>query len=412
MQSQPGSVPSSGLFVSLNVMHYHRHRRLTPLRAKVLIRVSIGMFLALLLLFLVVYTVILIYVDKHFNPPLLRSPNSRKLKLKGRIAAAIGPKDVGYYEILPLSNEALLLLHNGAVGAKGDIFGENGHRKQVWNPSFYYTVNETLPQCRYQSLFRVLIISSPEHFDQRQAIRKTWCDPTNFPQVPEHAWHCVFLIGQTKNNNHTSMLKTEKAVHQDLLIGNYMDTYRNLTLKVLPGFTWSVNHCPCSFLVKTDDDCFVNAGLLYTFLLQHNTHTRGLYVGNIVLDQSKLKVNRGPRNRWAVSLKDYPGKYYPPYASGMGYILTTDVAQQLVTESNFVQPIPVEDAYVGIIMSRLTVKLTDSKRFQITQSGLSLCNYVYVFIVHHVTFEEQYVLLKKAQEAWLRCSHDSTMSNW
>ena len=390
-------------------MHYHRHHRLTPQRAKVLIRVSIGMFLALLLLFLVVYTVILIYVDKHFNPPLLKSPNSyRKLKLKGRLAAAIGPKDVGYYEI----TNALLLLHDGAVGAKGDIFGENGHRKQVWNPSLYYTVNETVAQCRYQTLFRVLIISSPEHFEQRQAIRQTWCDPANFSQVPQHAWHCVFLIGQTMNNNHSSMLQSEKALHQDLLIGNYLDSYRNLTLKVIPGFTWSVNHCPCSYIVKTDDDCFVNAGLLYAFLLHHNPLARGLFVGNIVNDKSKLKVNRGPRNRWAVSHKDYPGKYYPPYASGMGYILSMDVAQQLVTESNFVQPIPVEDAYVGIVMSRLPVRLTDSKRFQLTQSGLSLCNYVYVFIVHEVASGEQHILLKKAQEAWLSCNQDSIVSRW
>ncbi|KAK3746145.1 hypothetical protein RRG08_003584 [Elysia crispata] len=96
----------------------------------------------------------------------------------------------------------------------------------------------------------------------------------------------------------------------------------------------------------------------------------------------------------------------------MGYILSMDVAQQLVTESNFVQPIPVEDAYVGIVMSRLPVRLTDSKRFQLTQSGLSLCNYVYVFIVHEVASGEQHILLKKAQEAWLSCNQDSIVSRW
>ena len=416
MQSQstiPALSPSSGLYLSvMRVKYYRSHPPLTRQTAKVLIRVSVGMFLALLLFFLVVYTLILIYVDKHFNPPLLKSPNSyRKLRLKGRLAAALVPKDVNYFEILPLSNEALSLLSESNAESGSKSFGGNGPRKQVWNPSLYYSVNETLPQCRYQTLFRVLIISSPQNFEQRQAIRRTWCDPSNFSHVPQHAWHCVFLLGQSLNSNHTAMLKREKALYQDLLIGSYLDTYRNLTLKVIPGFTWSVNHCPCSFLVKTDDDCFVNAGLLYTFLLHHNTQTRSLFVGNLLQDKSRLKVMRGSSNRWAVSSKDYPRKYYPPYASGMGYILSTDVAQQLVTESNFVKPIPVEDAYVGIVMSRLPVKLIDSKRFQVTSSGLGLCNYMYVFIVHKVTSEEQHSLLKKAVGAMSSCNH-STSTVW
>ncbi|GFR80344.1 beta-1,3-galactosyltransferase 1-like [Elysia marginata] len=420
MQSQPAIAalsPSSGFFVSLNVMgpavqHYRRHRPLTRQTAKVLIRVSVGMFLALLLLFLVVYTVILIYVDKHFNPPLLKSPNSyKKLKLKGRLAAAISPKNVGYYEVLPLSNEALAILNDGTFGANGDIFDANGHRKQVWNPSKYYTVNETLPQCRYQTLFRILISSAPEHFERRQAIRGTWCDPSNFSEVSEKAWRCVFLVGQTQNSNHSSLLKAEKARHQDVLLGNYLDTYRNLTLKVIPGIAWSVNHCPCSYLLKTDDDCFVNAGLLYhTFLQNKKSHATGLFVGNLVSERSRLKVMRSLRNRWAVSYKDYPGKYYPPYASGMGYILSTDVAQQLVTESNFVQPFSVDDAYVGIIMSRLPVTLTDSKRFQLTASGLSLCNYRYVFVVHEVEWEEQQLLSEKSREARSKCKPST--SGW
>lgn len=393
------------------MQHYHRQRPFTRQTAKVLIRVSVGMFLALLLLFLVVYTVILIYVDKHFNPPLLKSPNSyKKLKFKGRLAAAINPKNVGFVEILPLPNEALAMLTDGSVGASGDIFGENGHRKQVWNPSIYYSVNETLPQCRYHTLFRILIVSAPEHFEKRQAIRQTWCAPSSFSEAPLNAWGCVFLIGQTLNNTQGSLLRAEKALHQDVLLGNFLDTYRNLTLKVVPGIAWSVNHCPCSYLVKTDDDCFVNAGLLYTFLQNQKPQPRGLYVGNLVLEKPRLKVLRGPLNRWAVSHQDYRSNYYPPYASGLGYVLSLDVAQQLVTESNFVRPIPVEDAYVGIVMSRLQVKLTDSKRFQLSASGLKVCNYRYVFIVHRVTVEEQHNLVKKAEESVSNC--EASTSNW
>ncbi|GFO21055.1 beta-1,3-galactosyltransferase 1-like [Plakobranchus ocellatus] len=404
---------SSEVFLSLNVMgptvkHYtRRHPPLTRHTAKVLIRVSIGMFLALLLTFLVVYTVILIYVDKHFHPPLSKSQSAfRKLRLKGRFAAMIGPKDVKYLEILSSQNNDLSLLLD-----ESDMKEFKRDRKPVWNPNTYYGVNESLPQCKWQTLFRVLIISAPHRSEQRQAIRSTWCDPTNFPQVPQHAWHCVFLVGQSENHHLNLLLKEEKAGFGDLLIGSFWDSYKNLTLKVVPGLLWSVNNCPSSFLVKTDDDCFVNVGLLHTFLLHHNQLKTGLYAGNFVLDRSKLRVMREKKNRWSVSYKDFPSKYYPPYASGMGYILSSDVAHQLVAESHFVPPIPVEDAYVGIVLSRLWVQPTNSKRFQISAAGLSLCNFLYVFIVHDVTREDQTELLHKARNASVSCNH-SVLTDW
>ena len=44
----------------------------------------------------------------------------------------------------------------------------------------------------------------------------------------------------------------------------FQDTYRNLTLKTVMGLKWSAIFCPqAKFVMKTDDDIFVNLPFLH-----------------------------------------------------------------------------------------------------------------------------------------------------
>ena len=50
-----------------------------------------------------------------------------------------------------------------------------------------------------------------------------------------------------------------------------VDSYANLTLKVLHGFTWAKRHCPgFQYLVKVDADVFFNPFVLIDYLLDRN----------------------------------------------------------------------------------------------------------------------------------------------
>jgi hypothetical protein len=49
-----------------------------------------------------------------------------------------------------------------------------------------------------------------------------------------------------------------------------MDTYRNLTLKHMLAYEWTLDHCPeANFVLKADDDTFVDTIHLPTFLKSH-----------------------------------------------------------------------------------------------------------------------------------------------
>ncbi|XP_013074168.1 beta-1,3-galactosyltransferase 5-like [Biomphalaria glabrata] len=383
--------PPSSVFVSLNVLK-KRKPGLSAASTKAVIKISIWSCIFILLSFLAVYTILLAYVDKTLYPSISVSHFNKKIKLQGRFS-----------------------LKNGHMGAMAKLSTETpdslSRNKTFWNSSTLYQDIDSLPQCKWQMVFRILVTSAAENSERRDSLRKSWCDPTKFPAVADHAWHCIFLIGKTENKEENAQIIKEKEIHKDILIGNYIDSYRNLTLKVIHGFNWSANYCPSSYIIKTDDDCFVNAGLVHDFLLHYNEHTSGLYAGSVLVDPEKLKVIRGDTKRWSVSYKEYPSEYYPPYASGMGYILSLDIVKQLVVESQYVPPFANEDAYVGVVLSRLSVKPVSSSRFVLSPSGLSACNYRYVFVVHGVENEQQSALLTMTLDAAASCNH-SLISSW
>ena len=48
-------------------------------------------------------------------------------------------------------------------------------------------------------------------------------------------------------------------MYGDLIQGNFMDTYRNLTYKSIMGHMWVSNFCnQAEFVVKTDDEIYVD----------------------------------------------------------------------------------------------------------------------------------------------------------
>ncbi len=62
----------------------------------------------------------------------------------------------------------------------------------------------------------------------------------------------------------------ESGTHDDLLVGDFSDTYLNLTLKTVMGIEWAADlgrrDHPCVFLF-TDDDVFVSIQWLARYKL-------------------------------------------------------------------------------------------------------------------------------------------------
>jgi hypothetical protein len=198
-------------------------------------------------------------------------------------------------------------------------------------------------------------------------------------------------------------------VHGDILVGNYLDTYRNLTLKVQHGMRWALDACQPQYLLKTDDDCFVNSKMFTNFLKTNNKQQTKLYAGFSI---TNLEVVRDPKSRWYVSHETYGPSQFPNYASGIGYVLSGDVLQAMVRAAPYVQPFAAEDAYTGLLASYLDVPLLDSARFALNNVNWRLCNYLFLLVVHGVTPDQQVVGLRNSVESHTKCNGQPEAVEW
>ncbi|NXA51167.1 B3GT5 galactosyltransferase, partial [Nothocercus julius] len=68
---------------------------------------------------------------------------------------------------------------------------------------------------------------------------------------------------------------------------------------------------------------------------------------------------RQPGSKWYVSNEEYPGDTYPPFCSGTGYVLSTDVASKIFEISGSVPFIKLEDVFIGLCLDKLKIQLEE-----------------------------------------------------
>ncbi|XP_018430903.1 PREDICTED: beta-1,3-galactosyltransferase 4-like [Nanorana parkeri] len=156
-------------------------------------------------------------------------------------------------------------------------------RKGVDFPSLFST-DLPEPKCRTDLLLLILVTTHPGHRDSRNAIRKTWASPST---GTSGRWRAVFLVGRTLDVELDWHIHHEQKMNADILMGDYRDSYRNLTLKVMHGMKWAVERCRPRYILKTDDDCFVNTHYLPSFLRDRLPGTAHLYVGAVFPEQKR-----------------------------------------------------------------------------------------------------------------------------
>ena len=69
----------------------------------------------------------------------------------------------------------------------------------------------------------------------------------------------AFLLGRPEDEKKQEMLQEENEKHRDIVQGDFLDTYHNLSYKAIMGHLWVSEFCDqAEFVVKTDDDVFID----------------------------------------------------------------------------------------------------------------------------------------------------------
>ncbi|XP_042890316.1 UDP-GalNAc:beta-1,3-N-acetylgalactosaminyltransferase 2-like isoform X2 [Penaeus japonicus] len=145
----------------------------------------------------------------------------------------------------------------------------------------------------------------------------------------------------------------EQRKNQDLLLLPFQDIYSNLPQKTKNFLMWVTQHKNTTFVMKVDDDTFVNVRELKNLLAGEK--------GEDLMWWSYFHFHRSVPiyGKWADTR--YPGLTYPTFPSGAGYLMTGSLAEAIATIGPSLPLYGGEDVSVGIwvTVSAQDVKMVD-----------------------------------------------------
>lgn len=244
------------------------------------------------------------------------------------------------------------------------------------------------------STIKVIVLISTIHknTEKRKAIRETWMSPYTGNTGPVRY---MFLLGRISDKALQVALETESASYRDILQEDFIDSYNNLTLKTMMAFRWASTFCQkAEFVMKTDDDMFVNINGLLRAVNQHKDVLQRSVGGFCVLSASPI---RDKGSKWYASEKMYPHRKYPGYCSGTGYVTSMFVTRRVFEISKHLPFFHLEDIFVGLCINKLGYTFTRIGGFSTNFIPIS-CSYKQSIITSHG------VSPKQMRQAWdLKC---------
>ena len=193
--------------------------------------------------------------------------------------------------------------------------------------------------------------SSVDNFNTRRVLRNTWANPIFYDN---QKFRVVFMVGQSTNETVNEMVKQEMKIHGDIVQENFLDSYRNLTLKTLMGLRWSSTYCSnAKFILKIDDDVIMNTKYLLNYLEENMNISKSFICYNLI----NSTVDRNQNAKWYMSYDEYNLDILPNYCQGSAYMLTNDITSMLVENSFKIKRIYLEDAYLGILAKYLNITI-------------------------------------------------------
>ncbi|XP_076446970.1 beta-1,3-galactosyltransferase 5-like [Babylonia areolata] len=200
--------------------------------------------------------------------------------------------------------------------------------------------------CRNVSVDLLIVIhSAVGDFQRRRILRETWAAVDTIHNLTVRR---VFFLGRDMSSSLTQVLvNTEQANFGDIVQGDFVDSFSNLTRKAVTALRWINNHClHARFILKTDDDIFVNVFRLVENHLKRLSGQRHTVMCNAKADNSSVII-RTPGSKWYVPKSVLAGRtHWPAFCSGFLVVLTTDVIPQLYRASFTAPFVPVDDGYV------------------------------------------------------------------
>ncbi|KAJ7943550.1 Hydroxyproline O-galactosyltransferase [Quillaja saponaria] len=167
------------------------------------------------------------------------------------------------------------------------------------------------------------ILSAGNHFSERMAVRKSWMQHKLIKSSYVVARFFVALSGRKEVNVE---IKKESEFFGDIVIVPYMDNYDLVVLKTIAICEYGVRSVDARYIMKCDDDTFIRVDSIIKEVRKFH-EDKSLYIGNMNYHHRPLR-----HGKWAVTYEEWREEEYPRYANGPGYVMSSDIAQFIVSE--------------------------------------------------------------------------------
>ena len=186
----------------------------------------------------------------------------------------------------------------------------------------------------------ILVTTIPKEIAIRRAIRGTWGRNTNTTRS-------VFVFGVGWSTEEQEILLKESILYGDILQDNYIDSYFNLSLKVLSGYHWWSKNCQnAPFVLRTAGDNFVNTPRILHLISSKPSWPRRI-IGHCWPPTWPMRV---VSDKCYVTFEEYPHGKYIPYCVGTSFITPATTVNLILKTSPNVPYFAIEDVYFGMVM--------------------------------------------------------------
>ncbi len=209
----------------------------------------------------------------------------------------------------------------------------------------------------------ILVVSTPDHFNERQVMRHTWAQNGILPTYPSKT---VYLIGKTTDPRIQDKLYKENVVYGDIIQADFGDSYHNITLKVLMGMKWVMEYCNnTKYVVRVNEDIFIDRITFVQIFENEYQHVTRCLMGLKMTNVSVSRSGFNCKHSACVGYEDHEGlAKYPLYLSGEIFILTPDILEELYQMALTINYFWIEDifltGFVREVMKDVNVIFLDS----------------------------------------------------
>ncbi|XP_046361990.2 beta-1,3-galactosyltransferase 5-like [Haliotis rufescens] len=190
----------------------------------------------------------------------------------------------------------------------------------------------------------LFVVHSAGGNHDRRGVFRTVLKGSNYKN---YTIHLLFLLGLTRYDAKLQdRINQEFNQYGDIIQGQFLDSYRNLTYKAVMGLKWISHNCRnVKYVVKTDDDVFVDLDNFFPYIY-HDIPLTNCILCRVLYEHDAVKVNR--RGKWSVQKYQFRHYDYFPvdYCSGFAVVMPGSVIPALYKATRLVPFFWVDDVFL------------------------------------------------------------------